>query len=134
MLKIHQYAIMSSPTTSQYASIEAMKNGDEEVQRMRHEYDERRKYLYAGLRDIGLECFEPQGAFYMFPSIKCTGLSSEAFCEEFLLTEKVAVIPGNAFGPGGEGFVRMCYAASMENISTAVKRMRRFVGLCKSRK
>jgi len=126
MLKIHQYAIMSSPTTSQYAAINAMMYGDEDVQNMKREYDERRLFLYAGLKNIGFECFEPQGAFYMFPSIKSTGLSSAEFCEQLLLTEKVAVIPGSAFGLGGEGFVRICYAASMENISIALERMERF--------
>ena len=127
MLKIHQYAIMSSPTTSQYAAIEAMRNGDGDVQNMRREYDQRRRHLLSGLREIGLECFEPRGAFYMFPSIKSTGLSSADFCERFLLTEKVAVIPGSAFGQGGEGFVRMCYASSMEKISIALERMKKFV-------
>ena len=127
MLKIHQYAIMSAPTTSQYAAIEAMKNADDDVQSMRAEYDERRKFLLAGLRDIGLECFEPRGAFYMFPSIKCTGLSSMDFCEQFLVSEKVAVIPGDAFGPGGEGFIRICYASSMEKISIALEKMEKFI-------
>ena len=127
MLKIHQYAIMSSPTTSQYAAIEAVRNGDDDVQEMRHEYDVRRKHLLSGLRAIGLECFEPRGAFYMFPSIKSTGLSSMDFCEQFLMSEKVAVIPGDAFGPGGEGFIRMCYAASIENISIALERMEKFI-------
>ncbi|MCL2821116.1 MAG: aminotransferase class I/II-fold pyridoxal phosphate-dependent enzyme [Oscillospiraceae bacterium] len=127
MLKIHQYAVMSSPTTSQYAAITAMRDGDEDVQKMRTEYDKRRKFLLTGLRDIGLECFEPQGAFYMFPSIQSTGLSSSDFCEKFLLSEKVAVIPGSAFGQGGEGFVRICYASSMENIGIALERMEKFV-------
>ena len=127
MLKIHQYAVMCSPTTSQYAAIEAMKNGDGDVQTMRREYDQRRRHLLAGLREIGLECFEPHGAFYVFPSIKCTGLSSTEFCERFLLTEKVAVIPGGAFGSSGEGFVRMCYASSLEKISIAIERMDKFV-------
>ena len=127
MLKIHQYAVMSSPTTSQYAAITAMRSGDGDVQKMRHEYDKRRRHLLAGLRDIGLECFEPQGAFYMFPSIKSTGMTSTAFCEKFLLSEKVAVIPGSAFGQGGEGFVRICYASSMEKISLALERMEKFV-------
>jgi aminotransferase len=127
MLKIHQYAIMSSPTTSQYAAIEAMSKGDEDIQNMRREYDQRRRHLLSGMREIGLECFEPRGAFYMFPSIKRTGLSSAEFCEKFLLTEKVAVIPGSAFGQGGEGFVRMCYASSMEKISIAIEKMGKFV-------
>jgi aminotransferase len=127
MLKIHQYAIMSSPTTSQYAAIQAMSKADKDVENMRVEYDSRRKFLLARLREIGLECFEPRGAFYMFPCIESTGLSSAEFCESFLKSEKVAVIPGNAFGPGGEGFVRMCYASSMENISTALDRMEKFI-------
>jgi len=128
MLKIHQYALMSAPTTSQYAAIEAMSNGDGDVRSMRREYDQRRRRLLAGLREIGLDCFEPRGAFYAFPCIQSTGLSSTEFCESFLLSEKVAVIPGNAFGPGGEGFVRMCYASSLDNISIALERMERFVG------
>jgi len=127
MLKIHQYAIMSSPTTSQYAAIKAMRNGDDDVKNMKLEYNQRRRHLYSGLQDIGLECFEPLGAFYMFPSIKSTGLTSAEFCEQFLLTEKVAVIPGSAFGQGGEGFVRICYASSMEKISIALERMGKFV-------
>ena len=127
MLKIHQYAVMSSPTTSQYAAIEAMSKGDSSVAAMRREYDQRRRYLYSSLCDIGLDCFEPRGAFYMFPSIKSTGLSSVDFCEKLLLSKKVAVIPGSAFGPGGEGFVRICYAASMEDISVALDRMGEFI-------
>jgi len=131
MLKIHQYALMSAPTTSQYAAIEAMNGGDGGVQSMRREYDKRRQLLLRGLREIGLECFEPRGAFYMFPSIKSTGLSSTEFCERFLLQEKVAVIPGSAFGDGGEGFVRICYASSVENIATALERLKVFVGSLK---
>jgi len=127
MLKIHQYAVMSSPTTSQYAAIRAMRDGDNDVQSMKREYDQRRRHLFSGLRDIGLDCFEPLGAFYMFPSIKSTGLTSAEFCEQFLLSEKIAVIPGSAFGQGGEGFVRICYASSMEKISIALERMDRFV-------
>ena len=127
MLKIHQYAVMCSPTMSQYAAIEAMSNGDSDIQVMRREYDKRRKHLLAGLKEIGLECFEPRGAFYVFPSIKNTGLTSTDFCERFLVEEKVAVIPGGAFGAGGEGFIRMCYASSLENISLALERMGKFV-------
>jgi len=127
MLKIHQYAVMSAPTTSQYAAIEAMRNGDNDIQNMKREYDQRRHLLFSGLRNIGLDCFEPRGAFYMFPSIKSTGLTSAEFCERFLLTEKVAVIPGSAFGMGGEGFIRICYASSMEKISIALEKMGRFV-------
>jgi len=128
MLKIHQYAVMSSPTTSQYAAIEAMSKGDNDILNMKREYDQRRHLLYSGLHDIGLDCFEPRGAFYMFPSIKSTGLSSVEFCEKFLLAEKVAVIPGSAFGLGGEGFIRICYASSMEKISIALEKMGKFVG------
>ena len=127
MLKIHQYAIMSAPTTSQYAAIEAMREGDRDVEAMRTEYDYRRRYLVDGLRSIGLPCFEPKGAFYVFPSIAGTGLSSEDFCEKFLLKEKVAVIPGNAFGACGEGFVRMCYAVSVTDISEALTRLENFL-------
>ena len=127
MLKIHQYAVMCSPTTSQYAAIEAMSNGDSDIQNMKREYDQRRRHLLSGLREIGIKCFEPHGAFYLFPSIESTGLSSAEFCEKFLLSEKVAVIPGAAFGPGGEGFVRMCYASSLENISIALERLGRFL-------
>jgi len=134
MLKIHQYAIMSSPTTSQYAAITAMQDGDADVQNMRKEYDQRRIHLLNGLRNMGLECFEPRGAFYMFPSIKCTGLSSTEFCERLLLTEKVAVIPGNAFGSCGEGFVRICYASSMEKIGIALERMEKFINKIRTEK
>ncbi|MCL2409513.1 MAG: aminotransferase class I/II-fold pyridoxal phosphate-dependent enzyme [Oscillospiraceae bacterium] len=127
MLKIHQYAVMSAPTTSQYSAIAALRGGDADIESMRQEYDQRRRFLLNGLREIGLECFEPRGAFYVFPSIKSTGLSSAEFCEKFLLQEKIAVIPGSAFGAGGEGFVRICYASSMENITIALERMKRFV-------
>lgn len=127
MLKIHQYAIMSAPTTSQYAAIEAMAEGDNDVEAMRRDYDFRRRFLLDGLRTLNIECFEPKGAFYIFPSIENTGLSSEDFCERFLIEEKVAVIPGTAFGEGGEGFVRMCYASSIGNISEALTRLERFL-------
>ena len=127
MLKIHQYAIMCAPTTSQYAAIEAMQNGDSDVEKMRMEYDHRRKYVVDALRGMGLECFEPRGAFYIFPCIKSTGLSSEEFCEKFLLEKKVAVIPGTAFGAGGEGFVRMSYCNSVANLTEALNRMKDFI-------
>ena len=127
MVKIHQFGIMSAPTTSQYAAIEAMKNGDKDIQMMREDYDRRRRLLVHGLREAGLECYEPRGAFYVFPCIRSTGLSSEEFCEKFLMQEKVAAIPGSAFGPGGEGFVRMCYAASVENLNKALERLKRFL-------
>ena len=127
MTKLHQFGIMSAPTTSQYAAIEAMRNGDGDIEKMRDEYDGRRRYLVEGLRRIGLPCFEPKGAFYVFPDIRGTGLSSEEFCERFLMEEKVAVIAGNAFGPGGEGFVRCCYATSMKDIAEALTRMDNFL-------
>lgn len=127
MTKLHQFGIMSAPTTSQYAAVEAMRNGDEDIEHMREEYDRRRRYLVENLNRIGLTCFEPKGAFYVFPDIRSTGLTSEEFCERFLLEEKVAVIPGSAFGPGGEGFVRACYAASMKDIAEAVARMDNFL-------
>lgn len=127
MLKLHQFGIMSAPTTSQYAAVEAMRNGDRDIERMRDEYDGRRRYLLEGLRRIGLPCFEPKGAFYVFPDIRSTGLSSDMFCERFLREERVAVIAGSAFGPGGEGFVRACYAASMRDIAEALTRMDNFL-------
>ncbi len=131
MLKIHQYAIMSAPTTSQYAAIEAMKEGDNDIACMRRDYDYRRRYILDGLRSLGLECFEPKGAFYVFPCINKTGLTSEEFCEKFLIEQKVAVIPGNAFGSSGEGFVRMCYASSIDNITQALSRLGNFLNNCK---
>lgn len=127
MTKIHQYAIMSAPTTSQYAAVEALKNGDEDIERMKEEYDGRRRYLVDGLNKLGLSCFEPKGAFYVFPCIRSTGLSSEDFCEQLLVQQKVACIAGNAFGESGEGFVRMCYAASMQDLSEALKRIGLFL-------
>ena len=127
MVKIHQYGIMSAPTTSQYAAIEALKNGDEDIETMRKSYDSRRKLMLKRLREIGLECFEPKGAFYMFPSIKSTGPTSDEFCTRFLKEEKVAVIPGTAFGDCGEGYVRRCYAVSVENIEKAMSRMGDFI-------
>ena len=127
MTKLHQFGIMSAPTTSQYAAVEAMRNGDGDIEHMREEYDRRRRYLVENLNRIGLSCFEPKGAFYVFPDIRSTGLTSEEFCERFLMEEKVAVIPGTAFGPGGEGFVRACYAASMKDIAEAVSRMDNFL-------
>jgi aminotransferase len=127
MLKLHQFGIMSAPTTSQYAAIEAMRNGDQDAERMRDEYDGRRRYLVEGLRRIGLPCFEPKGAFYVFPDIRSAGLSSDEFCERFLMEEKVAVISGSAFGLGGEGFVRCCYATSMKDIAEALTRLDNFL-------
>ena len=127
MTKLHQFGIMSAPTTSQYAAVEAMRSGDGDIEHMREEYDRRRRYLVENLNRIGLQCFEPKGAFYVFPDIRSTGLTSEEFCERFLLEEKVAVIPGSAFGPGGEGFVRACYAASMKDIAESIARMDNFL-------
>jgi aminotransferase len=127
MLKLHQFGIMSAPTVSQYAAVEAMRNGDVDIERMRDEYDGRRRYLVEGLRRIGLPCFEPKGAFYVFPDIRGTGLKSDDFCERFLMEEKVAVIAGSAFGPGGEGFVRCCYATSMKDIAEALTRLDNFL-------
>ncbi len=127
MTKIHQYAIMSTPTTSQYAAIEALENGDEDITAMREEYDHRRRLMVDGFRCMGLSCFEPQGAFYVFPSIKETGLSSTTFAEMLLEEENVAVVPGNAFGQSGEGFIRCSYAYSVKNITEALERISRFV-------
>lgn len=127
MKKIHQYAIMCSPTTAQYAALEALKHSRESVDKMVREYNRRRRLLFTGFKEMGLECFEPLGAFYMFPCIKSTGLTSEEFCEKLLVEEKVLVIPGTAFGECGEGYVRACYASSTEDIIEAIKRMKAFV-------
>jgi len=127
MKKIHQYAIMCSPTTSQYAAVEALKNSQDSVEKMVREYNRRRRILVDGFRKLGLECFEPLGAFYVFPSIKSTGLSSDEFCEKLLIQEKVLVVPGTAFGECGEGYIRACYAASTENIIESLKRIERFI-------
>lgn len=127
IIKLHQYGIMSAPTMSQYAAIEAMQYGDEDIANMREEYDGRRRFLLDGFRTLGLDCFEPKGAFYMFPSIQSTGMDSDTFCTKFLEAEHVAVIPGSAFGPGGEGFVRACYAASIHDLSTALERLEHFL-------
>ena len=133
MKKIHQYAIMSSPTTAQYAAIEALKSGDDSVKEMCREYNRRRRVLVDGFRKIGLDCFEPLGAFYIFPSIESTGITSDEFCEQLLVNEKVLVIPGNAFGDCGEGFIRVCYASSMDDIIEALKRIERFVNNLKQK-
>ena len=127
MTKLHQFAIMCAPTTSQYAAIEAMENCDEDVRKMAEQYDERRRLIVDSLNKMGLTCFEPEGAFYVFPSIQKAGLSSEQFCTRLLQEQHVAVVPGNAFGESGEGFVRISYAASLENIMTALKRIRTFL-------
>lgn len=127
MKKIHQYAIMCSPTIAQYAAIEALKNGDDSVREMAREYNRRRRYIINSFREIGIECFEALGALYVFPCIKLIGMTSDEFCEKLLLEEKVLVVPGNAFGECGEGFIRACYAASMEDIIEAMKRIKRFI-------
>lgn len=127
MLKLHQFAIMCAPTTSQYSAVEALRNGDADVRKMRDAYDERRRFLVYHLRKMGLDCFEPYGAFYVFPSIRKFGLSSEEFAEKLLKEEKVAVVPGNAFGASGEGFIRISYAYSLDNLKKAMERMERFI-------
>lgn len=125
--KIHQYAIMCAPTTSQYAAIEALEHGDEAVAAMKEEYDMRRRLIVSGFNAIGLTCREPKGAFYAFPCIKSTGLSSEEFCERLLWSQKVAVVPGTAFGQGGEGFIRASYCYSTEHIKEALRRIEKFL-------
>ena len=127
MLKLHQYALMCAPTTAQYAAIEAMENGDEDVVTMRNEYDMRRRYILQRLRDMGLPCFEPEGAFYVFPCIAKTGMTSEEFCTRLLKEKHVAVIPGTAFGNCGEGFVRISYCYSLKHITTAMDTMQAFL-------
>ena len=127
MLKIHQFAIMCAPTTSQYAAVEAMKNGDADVVQMRDQYNERRRYLLHRLKNMGLKCFEPFGAFYIFPSIKEFGMTSDEFATELLNSKKVAVVPGTAFGKSGEGFVRISYAYSIDDLKTALGRIEEFV-------
>ena len=127
MTKIHQYTMLCASIMGQMAAIEALKAGDSEVEAMVREYDRRRKVIVKGFRDIGLSCFEPKGAFYAFPSIKITGMTSEEFAEKLLMEEKVAVVPGSAFGQCGEGYIRCCYAASLPEIEEALKRMGRFV-------
>ena len=125
--KIHQYAIMCAPTTAQYAAIEALKNGDEAVENMKQEYDRRRKLMVSSFNEIGMTCREPKGAFYTFPSIKVSGMSSDEFCEKLLMEEKVALVPGTAFGKGGEGFIRASYCYSTEHIIEAIERTEKFL-------
>lgn len=127
MTKLHQFAIMSAPTTSQYAAIEALKNGDEDMEYMRGQYDMRRRLIVDGLNKMGLRCFEPQGAFYVFPSVKSTGLTSQEFCERLIYDKHVAVVPGDAFGASGEGFVRISYSYSIKHITEALERMEAFL-------
>lgn len=127
MTKLHQFAIMCAPTTSQYAAIEALKNGDEDIAEMRMAYNQRRRYLMNAFREMGLECFEPYGAFYVFPCIKEFGMTSDEFATRFLEEEKVAVVPGTAFGDCGEGYLRISYAYSLENLKVAIGRLEHFV-------
>jgi len=127
MLKIHQYAIMCAPTTSQFAAIDAMRNGDADVERMRNEYNRRRKYLVGGLRSLGIDCFDPEGAFYVYPNISKFGLTSEEFCERLIQEAGVAIVPGTAFGDCGEGFARISYAYSVEHIAKALDRIEHFL-------
>ena len=127
MTKIHQYAVMCAPTTSQYAAIEALDHCDENIEEMRNEYNMRRRLTVNGFNEIGLHTFEPEGAFYVFPSIQSTGLSSEEFCEKLLYAKRVAVVPGNAFGESGEGFIRVSYSYSVKHLLEAIKRIGEFV-------
>ena len=127
MTKIHQFAIMCAPTNSQYAAVEALRHGDEDVAMMRTAYDQRRRYLLHAFKEMGLSCFEPFGAFYVFPCIKEFGMSSDEFATRLLEEEHVAVVPGSAFGDCGEGFVRISYAYSLENLKVAMERLSRFV-------
>ena len=127
MTKIHQFAIMCAPTNSQYAAVEALRHGDEDVAMMRTAYDQRRRYLLHAFKEMGLSCFEPFGAFYVFPCIKEFGMSSDEFATRLLEEEHVAVVPGSAFGDCGEGFVRISYAYSLENLKIAMERLSRFV-------
>ena len=127
MLKIHQFAIMCAPTTSQYAAVEALKNGDEDVAMMREQYDARRRYLMERFKEMGLECFEPFGDFYVFPCIKEFGMTSDEFANRLLQTKKVAVVPGTAFGDSGEGFIRISYAYSLDDLKIALERVEEFI-------
>lgn len=134
IMKIHQYAIMCAPTTSQYAAVEALRSCDAEVEKMRDEYNARRRLIVKGFNDLGLECREPKGAFYAFPCISSTGMSSEEFCEKLLYSKKVAIVPGNAFGDSGEGFVRASYCYSLSHIEEALKRIGEFLEELKAEK
>ena len=127
MTKIHQFAIMCAPTTSQYAAVEALRNGDDDVAMMRESYNQRRRYLLHAFREMEIPCFEPFGAFYVFPCIKEFGMTSEEFATRFLEEEKVAAVPGTAFGDSGEGFLRISYAYSLENLKEAIGRLAHFV-------
>ena len=127
MTKIHQFAIMCAPTTSQYAAVEALKNCDDEIESMTVQYDMRRRLLVDSLNQMGLSCFSPEGAFYVFPSIQSTGLTSAQFCEQLLYAQKVAVVPGDAFGRSGEGFVRISYSYSVDHLLEALRRIQAFL-------
>ena len=127
ILKIHQYCIMCAPTTSQFAAIEAVKNGDEDIERMKDEYDRRRRYLLSSFKDIGIECFVPEGAFYAFPNVGKFGLTSEEFCQRLLNDFRCAIVPGTAFGDNGEGFARISYAYSIKHIDQALERIEAFI-------
>jgi aminotransferase len=127
MMKIHQFTMLCAPIMGQKAALEALKNGEAEMKKMVQSYNQRRHLIVNGFRELGLQCFEPKGSFYAFPSIQSTGLTSEEFAEKLLLEEKVAVVPGNAFGESGQGFIRCCYAASVANINEALERMGRFL-------
>ncbi len=127
MTKLHQFAIMSAPTNSQYAAIEALRNGDKDIEKMREDYDMRRKFTVNAFRKIGLDCFEPEGAFYVFPCIKSTGLTSDEFAEKLIMSKRVAVVPGTAFGECGEGFIRVSYCYSIDNIKKAIDRIEDFI-------
>ncbi|MBE6690349.1 MAG: aminotransferase class I/II-fold pyridoxal phosphate-dependent enzyme [Ruminococcaceae bacterium] len=127
MLKIHQYAIMCAPTTSQFAAVEALRNGDEDILTMREEYNRRRRYIYEGLKRIGIDSFEPEGAFYIYPDLRKFGLSSDEFCNRLLYEQRCAIVPGTAFGESGEGFARISYAYSVKHITEALSRIEKFV-------
>ena len=127
MLKLHQYAIMCAPTASQFAAIEALRNGDRDIEQMKAEYNRRRRFIYEGLCDIGLETFEPEGAFYIFPKVGGFGMSSEEFCEKLLYEQRCAIVPGTAFGESGEGYARISYAYSVKHITEALEKIERFV-------
>ena len=132
MLKIHQFAIMCAPTTSQYAAVEALKNGDDDVAEMREQYNQRRRYLLHAFAEMGLPCFEPYGAFYVFPDISEFGMGSDEFCEKLLKSENVAVVPGSAFGKSGNKHVRISYCYSVEELKEAMTRIARFVDKLRS--
>ena len=134
MIKIHQFAIMCAPTTSQYAAVEALKNGDDDVAQMRESYNQRRRYLMHAFQEMGLKCFEPYGAFYVFPCIKEFGMTSEEFAERLLREEKVAVVPGTAFGDCGEGFLRISYAYSLDNLKIAMEKIGHFISRLREEK